>query len=250
MILPNAMLVTLVPGLSAGQLGAPGVGGSAKNPASSTNGSPQTHLTKAARKSTGQALFSKPITMQEKASSLPPISPPTDDAGLKPLEDETAYDTAFHGEEMVQVVDDAVGLGQMSNTLSMGGPLQGQSEEMGAGLGGTGWGSRESGSGSVGSLDTLAKFLIQVRQVIERHKQYPRRARLEGLEGTTQLRFRILPTGEPTEIQVMQSSQSAVLDEEAVAAVKRVVRFPQPPVKSPLGILIRLPFVFHLEEGR
>ena len=115
----------------------------------------------------------------------------------------------------------------------------------------TGHGTSSSGAGSIAtaSQDALAGFLLQVRQVIEHHKQYPRLARFQGIEGTTQIRFRILPTGESTEIQVVQSSQSAILDEEAVAAVKRVVRFPQPPVKSPQGIWIRLPFVFHLEEG-
>jgi TonB family protein len=104
-------------------------------------------------------------------------------------------------------------------------------------------------SAATASQDEIAGFLSQVRQIIERHKQYPWRARFQGLEGTTQLRFRILPTGEPEEIQVVESSKSAMLDEEAVAAVKRVARFPEPPVKSPLGIWIRLPFVFHLEKG-
>jgi protein TonB len=114
-------------------------------------------------------------------------------------------------------------------------------------------GSQPASSGTelaaTASQDELAGFLFQVRQIIERHKQYPQRARFQGLEGTTQLRFRILPNGEAAEVQIVQSSQSLMLDEEAIATVKRVARFPEPPVKSSLGIWVRLPFVFHLEKG-
>jgi len=92
-------------------------------------------------------------------------------------------------------------------------------------------------------------FLDEVRSRIDQAKHYPWLARLRGVEGTTQLRFRILPSGEPAEIEIAQSSQSRVLDQEAIATVRRVARFPQPPMTSNLGVVVRLPLVFHLQGG-
>jgi len=89
-------------------------------------------------------------------------------------------------------------------------------------------------------------FLDEVRSRINQAKHYPWFARLRGVEGTAQLRFRILPSGEPAEIEIAQSSRSRLLDQEAIATVKRVARFPQPPMASNLGVVVRLPLVFQL----
>lgn len=95
----------------------------------------------------------------------------------------------------------------------------------------------------------LKVFLDEVRSRIDQAKRYPWLARLRGMEGRIQVRFRILPSGEPIDIQILQSSQSRLLDEEAITTVKRAARFPQPPVTSRLGVVVRLPLIFHL-EGR
>jgi protein TonB len=95
----------------------------------------------------------------------------------------------------------------------------------------------------------LNGFLEEVRSRIDRAKRYPWLARLQGIEGTTRLRFRILPSGEPAEVEIAQSSQSRLLDQEAIETVRRVARFPQPPVASNLGVVVRLPLVFHLDGG-
>lgn len=95
----------------------------------------------------------------------------------------------------------------------------------------------------------LKAFLDEVRSRIDQAKRYPWLARLQGIEGMTHLSFRILPSGEPIDIQILQSSQSRLLDEEAITTVKRAARFPQPPVTSSLGVVVRLPLIFHL-EGR
>jgi len=181
----------------------------------------------------------------QKTDSRSQIIAEVNEAKPKQFEEEKTHDTPLSIEPAEQA--DQAEKTEETPAASPPSGDQGQTETVE--LNGGGPNSTGAEFVSTTSEDALAKFLLQVRQTIERHKQYPRRARFQGIEGTTQLRFRILPTGEPTEIQVVQSSQSAILDEESVAAVKRVTRFPQPPVKSPMGILIRLPFVFHLEEG-
>lgn len=288
-ILPNAMLVTLVSGGAGSGSGGSGSGSTGsgsgsgdlgtgsplQQPASGTGNLSVARLTSPDRKGPKHVHSSKPIVTQKEIS--PPVVSQTDESNLNPLEEAMAHDLPFQTEPIEQTaqpvtVEDAPvsstlldgqgqagvpGFGETGSVAGSGGHGSGLggfgsgSGGFGSGSGGSGsgFGGSGSGLGSGGLQDALAKFLFQVRQAIEHHKQYPSLARLQGIEGTTQLRFRILPTGEPTEIQVVQSSQSAVLDEAAVATVKRTGKFPRPPVTSNRGILIRLPLVFHLEGG-
>jgi len=188
---------------------------------------------------------SKTSEVVQKTASRPQVIAEVNKAKPRQFEDEKTLDV----ESPVEIGKPADQAKTMEKTPAAPTPSEDRGRTETVESSGSGPDSTGAEFASTGSQDDLAGFLLQVRETIQRHKQYPRRARLQGIEGTTQLRFRILPAGEATEIQVIQSSQSAILDEEAVATVKRVMRFPEPPVKSPLGILIRLPLVFHLEKG-
>lgn len=256
-IIPDVLQVTIISSLS----GDTGASGTFQQSASGTGNPSEVRLIPPDHQASGQDLVSKPVV--QKADLPPVVLAQRESAKLKPLEEEMTHETPFKIEPMEPTGQTVTVDTQSTPQSSVGAyrdtPLPGGFfKDGGAGMGsggpgtgsaGSGSGSGRTGSGSGGYKDALAEFLSQVRQVIEQNKQYPSLARLQGLEGTTQLRFRILPTGEPTEIQIVQSSQSAVLDEAAVATVKRSGKFPQPPVTSNRGILIRLPLVFHLEGG-
>ncbi len=92
----------------------------------------------------------------------------------------------------------------------------------------------------------LARFIAEVRAQIERAKRYPWEARLRGAEGVARLRFRITASGAPDAIEVTESSRSRILDDEAVATVGRVGRFPQPPHGATVNV--QVPLVFRLDS--
>lgn len=129
---------------------------------------------------------------------------------------------------------------------------QGSDESYGNG-GGYNQGDDGSGQASqvpAGGGERLKLYIEEVKARLNQVKRYPRIARIQGLEGTTHVRFRIMPGGEADEIEVVRSSRSELLDQEAVANVKRVKGFPRPPEEFPQGILVQVPMVFQLKGGQ
>lgn len=102
--------------------------------------------------------------------------------------------------------------------------------------------------GTAGVIDPIrnemTRFLQDVRSRLEQAKRYPWLARVRGQEGAAQIRFRILPGGEPAGVQIVKSSEFPILDREAVATVKRVSRFPRPPMDRDIDLVV--PMVFRL----
>src|SRR4029450_3022503 len=88
------------------------------------------------------------------------------------------------------------------------------------GTGGSGPGS-PSGGGS--------KILAEIRKRIERAKRYPSLARQQEIEGSVRVSFSIEPSGEVSELRLLGSSGSPILDEEALATVKRAAPLPYYP---------------------
>ncbi len=127
----------------------------------------------------------------------------------------------------------------------------GSDERYGNGGGYNQWevGSGQSSHAPDRSDESLKLYLEEVKARLNKAKRYPWLAQLKGLEGTTQIRFRIMPDGEAGEIEVVRSSRSELLDQEAVANVKRVKGFPRPPEEFPQGILVQVPMVFQLKGG-
>lgn len=118
-----------------------------------------------------------------------------------------------------------------------------------------GYNQGDDGSGQAshvpaGGGERLKLYIEEVKARLNQAKRYPWLARLQGLEGTTQIRFHIMPDGEADKIEVVRSSRSELLDQEAVANVKRVKGFPIPPEEFPQGILVQVPMVFQLKGGQ
>ncbi|MFO1518206.1 MAG: energy transducer TonB [bacterium] len=82
-----------------------------------------------------------------------------------------------------------------------------------------------------------------MRRRIERAKRYPTSARLQHLEGVVSLSFSIEPDGQVRALALVHSSGSDVLDQEALATVKRAA--PLPYYANPIRISLR----FYLEEN-
>ena len=92
------------------------------------------------------------------------------------------------------------------------------------------------------------RFLQEVRSRLEQAKRYPWRARMRGQEGTVRLEFVINGEGKAEKIRLVESSRWRILDDEAVATVGRVKRFPGPPNGWNREVSIRVPLVFKLED--
>ncbi len=75
-------------------------------------------------------------------------------------------------------------------------------------------------------------------------KLYPLQARINQREGTVQVRFRVMPSGDLTEIRVVQSSEP-LLDQAAVQAVIRMPKwYPAHREGVAVSSLIVLPVTF------
>jgi TonB family protein len=85
-------------------------------------------------------------------------------------------------------------------------------------------------------------FMSEVRMLLERVKRYPWLARASHLEGTVTVGFFIDPTGAAHDIKVVTSSAHQILDDAAMMIVKNVDRFPQPPGKSGIQLIVPLDF--------
>jgi TonB family protein len=104
------------------------------------------------------------------------------------------------------------------------------------------------GEEDVPRSDELTHFIQDVRRRLEQAKGYPWLARIQGRQGTVRVQFIINSSGELQEVHLLESSRSKILDEEAVATVRRVGRFPQPPAAWHENIRIQVPLVFQLRS--
>ncbi|HUN13184.1 MAG TPA: energy transducer TonB [Rhabdaerophilum sp.] len=80
---------------------------------------------------------------------------------------------------------------------------------------------------------------------VVRHKRYPEAARAKRLTGETLLAFRIDRQGQVSDLRVLRSSGSAVLDKAAVAVIERANPLPPPPAQlSDRALELSLPMRF------
>ncbi|MFQ5894096.1 MAG: energy transducer TonB, partial [Nitrospinota bacterium] len=86
--------------------------------------------------------------------------------------------------------------------------------------------------------------LEAIRRRIQKALVYPQVARRFGWEGTTRVRFTLAPDGHPSTVSLGSSSQVAILDREALAAVRRAA--PYPYVEGAIVV----PIVFDLRAPR
>ena len=95
------------------------------------------------------------------------------------------------------------------------------------------------GQEGTGDYLTAGDYFQMVRLRIEAHKRYPSAARLRQIEGRTTVRFVIGSDGRITDLGVVNSARSGVLDRAACAAVREASPFPVPPpglFKGPVSL--------------
>jgi protein TonB len=82
---------------------------------------------------------------------------------------------------------------------------------------------------------------------INRYKRYPAEARAHKVEGIVSVEFTLGRSGQILSSRVAHSSGSAVLDEEAVALLRRATPLPTPPQEvPPEGVSLVLPIHFRM----
>ncbi|MBI3540574.1 MAG: energy transducer TonB [Deltaproteobacteria bacterium] len=79
--------------------------------------------------------------------------------------------------------------------------------------------------------------LTQIRILIEQAKRYPLLAQRSSLQGKALVHFQIDDSGQARDISLVTSSSSKILDDEALATIRRAA--PYPPYKDPLSVWIR-----------
>jgi protein TonB len=89
-------------------------------------------------------------------------------------------------------------------------------------------GSGESASGG-GSPGAHPDYFAELRAWLEKHKQYPRRARLRRLEGTATLRFVMDREGRVLSFELTSSSGHDMLDGEVRDMIRRAEPLPALP---------------------
>lgn len=124
-----------------------------------------------------------------------------------------------------------------------GGSAGGQGAGSGAGVGsgqGRGFGP---GSGSA-----LQSYLRLVRQLLEKHKDYPSMARQRHIQGIVMVRFTIQGGGQVGSFQISHSSGQDLLDEAAKNTIRRVGQFPPLPIDlNRQQLTVEVPLAFRLK---
>lgn len=98
------------------------------------------------------------------------------------------------------------------------------------------------------SIEAMLRYQDMVKQRIEEARRYPIFAKRQGIEGTVHLSFIVLSNGISRDIKIIHSSASKILDEEAVATIKRVNLFPPFPKEIKTSFIqIEVSIVFTLQ---
>ncbi|MDR2422888.1 MAG: energy transducer TonB [Deltaproteobacteria bacterium] len=98
---------------------------------------------------------------------------------------------------------------------------------------GTGQGGSGGGTGR-GNPDAMSAYKGQISRKLNQFKKYPTAAMTKGLKGVVRVNFRVNAQGRVSRARMVSSSGHAVLDEEAMALLKRCSPFP--PIPASLGL--------------
>jgi len=111
--------------------------------------------------------------------------------------------------------------------------------------------SPPTGGASVAAADPWPAYFTSVRTVVERATHYPFSARLAGLEGLVTIAFLITADGAAEQIRVTEPSRYPVLNDAALETIRRVTRFPAPPLRdgrATVRVTVPLSFTLHHHE--
>ncbi len=95
------------------------------------------------------------------------------------------------------------------------------------------------------SPEVLA-FLNRLRQRIEQAREYPYAAKQMGFEGTTTIRFALLPNGNLQSLAVAYPSGYSMLDDAAIETIKKVLPLKPPTSAGNRPLSIEVPIKFWL----
>ncbi len=107
------------------------------------------------------------------------------------------------------------------------------------------FGALVAGAGSPAAAGTdRAVWSGAVSRLVTSHQSYPRSAELRHEQGTTRLRVAVATDGRIAQVDIIQSSGSAILDLQARSTITTIGKLPTPPV----GISsIVIPIVWRLD---
>ena len=108
-----------------------------------------------------------------------------------------------------------------------------------------GTGTEASAGGAPGVMSDYTAYL---QAWLERHKEYPRRARLRRQQGTAILHFEVNRNGTVLSYEIRESSGYRLLDDEVAKMIKRAQPLPKFPVemaRATLKILVPINFAIH-----
>lgn len=96
--------------------------------------------------------------------------------------------------------------------------------------------------------EAMLRYQDTVKQRIEEARRYPYRAKKQGIEGEVGLKFSVLSNGFAQKIRIIHSSGFQMLDEEAIATIKRADPFPFIPgnIKA-TQVQMKVTIVFKIE---
>lgn len=77
--------------------------------------------------------------------------------------------------------------------------------------------------------EAMLRYQDMVKQRIEEVRRYPSWAKRQGIEGIVNISFTVLSNGSSRDIKIICSSNSKILDDEAVVTIKRANPFPPIP---------------------
>ena len=89
-----------------------------------------------------------------------------------------------------------------------------------------------------------AGWSTAVARIIADHQSYPRSAELRREQGTTRLRVSVAANGHVSQVDIIESSGSAILDLQARSTITDIGRLPAPP---PGTSIVIVPIVWRLE---
>jgi protein TonB len=88
----------------------------------------------------------------------------------------------------------------------------------------------------------VADLLRAIRRRIAEAQTYPEDARRAGLQGTVEVRFRILPDGSADAVEIVRSSGHPALDEASLQVIRRAAPYPV------VSGRIRVPLSYRLDR--
>jgi protein TonB len=129
-----------------------------------------------------------------------------------------------------------------------GGPTRGDTDrDSGGGAPGSPLALAVPGTGGAGAVPPeYGPYLQRFRQRVEESLIYPLAARRQGLGGTVELHVWLEASGRVRDVQVARSSSHGLLDEAAIATIRRLGPMPFPDSLPRRPLLIRLPLVYEL----